>query len=331
MLTARENMLQTIRPGGKPDRFVKQYEAYDLIFENPIADPFPMPGAGPVVDSWGVTSEWAPGTPGPFPIHDQEHIVIQDIENWKDYVKRPSFKDLPEAAWEPAIAHAEAVDRNEKFCTVMIAPGLFERCHYLCEIKNTLEYLYEYPDEMHELIKYLTEFELEAAEAWIDHIHPDAVHHHDDWGMQTSTFMSPAMFADFFLEPYKEVYGYYKDHGVEIISHHSDSYGATLVPYMIEMGIDVWQGVLDTNNIPAMIEKYGGQIAFHGGMNNGIYDIENWSREAIHDGLVKLIESTDRCKYLIPGVCTGGPAAVFPGVYEAMDEEIEKLSAVYFQ
>ena len=31
--------------------------------------------------------------------------------------------------------------------------------------------------------------------------------------------------------------------GVDVIVHHSDSYAATLVPYMIEMGIDVWQGV----------------------------------------------------------------------------------------
>ncbi|MDR3343524.1 MAG: hypothetical protein LBT14_12230 [Treponema sp.] len=33
-----------------------------------------------------------------------------------------------------------------------------------------------------------------------------------------------------------------KSHGVEIIVHHSDSYTANLVPQMIEMGIDVFQG-----------------------------------------------------------------------------------------
>jgi hypothetical protein len=50
------------------------------------------------------------------------------------------------------------------------------------------------------------------------------------------------MFEDFFVEPYKQVYGYYKSHGCELIIHHSDSYGATLVPSMIEMGIAEWQG-----------------------------------------------------------------------------------------
>lgn len=35
MLTKRQNLLETIR-GGKPDRFVKQYEFMNLIMEAPI-------------------------------------------------------------------------------------------------------------------------------------------------------------------------------------------------------------------------------------------------------------------------------------------------------
>jgi hypothetical protein len=38
------------------------------------------------------------------------------------------------------------------------------------------------------------------------------------------------MFAEFFLEPYKQIYGYYHEHGVEIVAHHADSYAATLGP-----------------------------------------------------------------------------------------------------
>ena len=50
------------------------------------------------------------------------------------------------------------------------------------------------------------------------------------------------MFREYYLDAYKKVYGYYKDHGVQLIVHHSDSYAANLVPSMIEMGIDIWQG-----------------------------------------------------------------------------------------
>ena len=57
---------------------------------------------------------------------------------------------------------------------------------------------------MHDLIKYLTEWELELAEGICSNLHPDALFHHDDWGGLDSTFMSPAMFDEFLLEPYKE-------------------------------------------------------------------------------------------------------------------------------
>ena len=65
--------------------------------------------------------------------------------------------------------------------------------------------------------------ELSLAEEICSHTHPDAIFHHDDWGSQRSTFLSPAMFDDFYLDAYKQVYGYYKAHGVELIVHHSDS------------------------------------------------------------------------------------------------------------
>ncbi len=54
--------------------------------------------------------------------------------------------------------------------------------------------------------------------------------------------------------------------------HHSDSYAATLVPYMIEMGVDIWQGVMTTNNVPELMKKYGGQISFMGGIDSAKVD-----------------------------------------------------------
>ena len=84
---------------------------------------------------------------------------------------------------------------------------------------------------------------------------------------------------NFYFEPYKEIYGYYHSHGVELVIHHSDSYAATLVPSMIEMGIDVWQGCMGTNNLPELIKKYGGKISFMGGIENRAVDFESWTDE----------------------------------------------------
>ena len=60
----------------------------------------------------------------------------------------------------------------------LIAPGVFEMCHYLCEIQNTMMNFYEEPEAMHELIEYITEWELKWAEQICTYMKPDVVFHH---------------------------------------------------------------------------------------------------------------------------------------------------------
>ena len=182
MLTKRQNLIETIR-GGKPDRFVNQYEAFSMIMGTPFGkdNPSPKYGEHNVVNAWGVTKSWPIGTPGGFPVHDAEHIVIKDITKWRDYVKVPNII-YPAAEWEPFIEQVEKIDRKEKFATFFYAPGIFEQCHYLLEISNCLIAFYEEPEAMHEIIEMITDFELAYAAEVCKYLKPDALFHHDDWG-----------------------------------------------------------------------------------------------------------------------------------------------------
>jgi hypothetical protein len=330
MLTKRQNLIETLK-GGKPDRFVNQYEAFALMFQTPVTKQSPMPAYGQhnVVDAWGVTRSWPEGTPGAFPVHDAEHIVIKDIANWRDYVKMPQVI-FPASEWEESIAMMEKIDRNEYFATQFYAPGIFEQCHFLMEITNCLVAFYEEPDAMHEIIDMITEFELQYAEQVCKYLKPDAFFHHDDWGSQISTFISPDMFEEFLLPSYKKLYGYYKSHGVEVIMHHSDSYAATLVPYMIDMGIDIWQGVMKSNNIPELIKKYEGQITFMGGINSADVDFPAWTKEIVAKEVRSACEECGT-RFFIPNASQGLPMSTFPGVYESLSEEIDKMSKIMFK
>ena len=329
MLTKRQNLLETIR-GGKPDRFVNQYEAFEFVLNDPFAlrFPGPKPGEMEVEVGWGVTKQWPAGFPGAFPVHDEAHIVCKDLANWRDYVKAPPavFSD---EEWEPAIRRAQEIDRTEHFVTSFIAPGVFEQCHYLLEIQNCLISFYEEPEAMHELIDCITDWEVQYAKEVCKYIKPDALFHHDDWGSQISTFISPEMFEEFYLPAYKKIYGCYRENGVELIVHHSDSYAETLVPYMIEMGIDIWQGVMTTNNIPEMIRKYGGQISFMGGIDSATIDNPGWTREKVAQEVRRACTEYGKL-YFIPGASQGLPISNFEGVYEATSEEIEKMSKEMF-
>ncbi len=330
MLTKRQNLMETIT-GGKPDRFVNQYEPFAIMYGTPVTAQSPMPayGKGPVVDAWGVTRVWPEGTPGAFPVHDEEHIVLKDIAKWRDYVKAPKI-DFPAADWEPAIEQMEKIDRSEQFATLFYAPGIFEQSHYLMSITDALVAFYEEPEAMLELIEYITDFELRYAEQVCKYLKPDAFFQHDDWGTQISTFISPDMFEEFLLPSYKKLYGYYKSHGVEVIMHHSDSYAATLVPFMIDMGIDIWQGVMKGNNIPELLEKYKGQITFMGGINSADVDFPGWTPEIVAGEVKRACEENGKL-YFIPSASQGLPMSNYPGVYEALTKEIDNMSKIMFK
>lgn len=324
MLTIKQNLLETIR-GGCPERYVKQYE-YCKFVSDPIraGASFGCAKGETVVNSWGVTITWPDYVPGPFPLNTPETVVIKEIENWKEYVKRPRI-EYAEEEWIPYIEQVNAINRDEYFVAPIEAPGIFEKLHYLMGMEETMIAFYESPDEMHELIEWLTDWELDHAKEVVRHYHPDALFHHDDWGSQISSFLSPEMFREFIVPAYKRIYGYWKENGVQLIIHHSDSYGANLVDDMIDIGIDIWQGAMTTNNLPEIIRKYGGRIAIQGGIDNGLVDRPDWTPENCMEHTRAICKACGT-KYFIPSTTMGGPDSTFTGVYECVNDCIEQVS-----
>lgn len=330
MLTKRQNMIETLK-GGKPDRYVNQYEALALMLMTPYAMQYPMMpeyDAPAVQNGWGVWNVWPKGTPGSFPLHDDEHVLCTDITKWRDCIKAPEINYTAED-WAPCVAEMEKIDRNEYFATAAVFPGVFEQTHHFQEISRALMNCLIEPEATKELVDYITEWELKYAEQICKYLKPDALFHHDDWGSQTSTFISPELFEELFVPAYKKIYGYYKDHGVEVIVHHSDSYAATLVPYMIEMGIDVWQGCMSSNNVPELIGKYGDKITFMGAIDSAQVDFPDWTHEIIEERIRKICQDCGT-KYFIPCITQGLDISTYEGVYDSGSAAIDKISKEMF-
>ncbi len=329
MLTAKENMREVIR-GGNPDRYVNQYEAIQLLFHPyMMTQPLLQKGQENVVNGWGVTNSFPANVPGAFPVHTPDKIVCKDIEEWQEYVKAPNLK-FPDELWNIAKGMYDAVDGTKAFKATFVAPGLFEHTHHLMSIEEALMAYMTNPDEMHDLIKYITDWELEMAEGICSHLHPDMLFHHDDWGSELNSFLRPSIFEDFFLEPYQQIYGYYHDHGVEFVVHHSDCYCANILPTMIDMGIDVWQGCMKSNNVPELIKQYGGKMTFMGDIDNKFVDFDGWTDEDCAKAALDSIERCGSMKHFIPCITQGGPGSVYPGTYASISKTIDKLNCEKF-
>lgn len=328
MLTPRQNLIECIT-GGKPDRYVNQYEPLALVMSNPHGMKGPD-ADGVMQDNWGVYHKSIPGQPGVFPLHDEAHLVLEDITTWRDVVTPPGDVDDP-ALWSGIAEKMAAVDREQYFATAVVIPGVLERLNNLHGMAEVMMDFYEEPEAMEDLINCIVDWELRLAEGICKYAKPDALFHHDDWGTKISTFMAPDMFKEFLVEPYKKIYGYYKAHGVELIVHHSDTYGETLVPHMIDMGIDIWQGVLrSTNDIPKLISQYGGKISFMGGIETELIDKPDWNREEVDKEVDEALNVIDSKLYFIPCMTAGLNISGYPGVYDAVSEEIEKRSKIDF-
>ena len=101
------------------------------------------------------------------------------------------------------------------------------------------------------------------------------------------------------MPAYDKIYGTYKANGVELIVHHSDSYAANLVPYMIEMGMDIFQGASSTNNVPELVKKYGGKISFMGDLDNGVIDKEDWTHELVAKEVRRACETNGKHYFIL--------------------------------
>ena len=86
---------------------------------------------------------------------------------------------------------------------------------------------------------------------------------------------------------------------------------------------------MTTNNVPELIQKYGGQISFMGGIDSAKVDYPGWTRDVIKKEVRRACDENSRL-YFIPCASQGLDISTFPGVYETLSEEIAAYSKEIF-
>ena len=327
-MTAKEIFLELLKPDGKPERQLVQYEALQMTLGDPIGGYLHKgrrPGAT-ITDLWGTVIDWPADAPGSMPIVTDENKVIKDITRWREYVHAPDFipySSDPEA-WAGLRAKTRERAGDERLVAGFMATGIFEQCHFLMPFKDVLTNLYDHPQEMHELIDYITEFRLAYVKHLIENLKPDVIFSHDDWGTKDALFMKPDMWREFFKEPYRRFYGYIREQGV-IAIHHADSYLAPIVEDMAEIGIQVWQGVLPENNIPELQKRLKGSMVLMGGIGAAI-DREDAGEEEVRKYVHDALHEYCPGGHFIPSITYGLAGTVYKHVDPWIDDEIRKYN-----
>ena len=111
--------------------------------------------------------------------------------------------------------------------------------------------------------------------------------------------------------------------------HHADSFLEPIVEDMAEIGIDIWQGVLPTNNIAAISEKVGDRMMLMGGIDS-VIDREDATEEEIRAETRRACEAYGDLKGFWPGITYGGPGTLYPHVEPIVIDEIAKYNREHF-
>lgn len=318
--------MELLKPDGRPERQLKQYEAIQVIFQEP-ANGYLRGNRkrGSVsVDRFGTTILFPEDAPGATPHITDENKVLKDITRWRDFVHAPDLWAAcadDEEGWEKARAAADEIRARGCLPTALMGTGIFEQCHFLMGFEDTLTNFYEHPEEMHELIEYIFEYRLSYVRLVIEKLHPDVILSHDDWGTKDALFMKPETWREFFKEPYRKFYAYIRSQGV-IAIHHADSYLVPIVEDMAEIGIQCWQGVLPENNIPALQERLQGRMALMGGIGAAI-DRSDSTEEEISAYVQRVLEQNCPRGHYIPCITYGAPGTVFRHVDPVIDRVID--------
>ena len=326
-MTPKEIFLELLKPDGKPERQLKQYEALHLVLTDPINGYLRGNRVKGSVskDRWGTTILFPEDAPGATPHITATDKVCPDVTHWRDYVHAPDLIANCSEGWEACARQAREIAGDQRLVCGFMGTGIFEQTHFLMGFEDTLTGFYEHPDEMHELIEYITEYRLQYVKLLIENLRPDAIFSHDDWGAKEALFMKPEMWREFYKEPYRRFYGYIRDQGV-IAFHHADSYLAPIVEDMIEVGIQVWQGTLPENDIPALQKQLKGRLVLMGGIGAAI-DRPDSTEEEIRPYVRQALQTYCPGGHYIPCITYGIMGTVFKHVDPFIDDEIDKYNA----
>ena len=334
MLTPRQNMLETLKKDGKPDRLLNQYEAFGFAFGNPLINYVRgnmYPGMEPTQDAWGTPMIWPAHVPGAMPHITETNKPIPDITCWRDFVKVPDLiaNCSADEMWEPYIQNFEKLDKEQKLTTALVSTGVFERMHYLMGFEDTLCNFMLEPEAMEDLACAIGEYRLKGFKLIYEHCKPEVLLSHDDWGDKQNLFIQPELWRQFIKPQYEKGYGYMHDKGV-IILHHADSICEPIIEDMVDIHIDIWQGVLPQNDIVKIQKQLDGRMVLMGGIDAAIVDREDATEEEIRAEVRRACDTYAPGGHFVPCITYGFPGCIYKHVDPIISDEINRYNKEHF-
>ncbi|MCD8154733.1 MAG: hypothetical protein LUF78_08640 [Clostridiales bacterium] len=209
--------------------------------------------------------------------------LLDDICDWREKVHIP-MEELNAFDWEAYLKndeHFENIDREKVLVEFGVGNGCFERLMSLLGFVEGLMALATDPEECCAFFDALTDYQIAYIRKIKEHVNPDIINYYDDVATERGLFMSPDTYRRLIKPYHKKVMDAIHEMGM-FATYHCCGRAEDIVEDMIEIGADQWSSVQISNDIEALIQKYGDQITFSGGFDsNGPVALEGATPEMI--------------------------------------------------
>lgn len=265
-LTPKENFLRVAR-GEMPEYvpvapFGTPNDAPLMAMADPcILGTFRSPQGGK--DPWGVTYVTNKET-NFAALPEPNHFILSDIRKWRDVIRMPDYSGFD---WEAASkADKEKYVKNPETTAFVISgfADFFQQFISFMGFTEGLCAIYEEQDELEELLDYMLKHSLYITKNMIHYYKPDGYYLLDDTASKLQPFIAPSLFEELFVPRYKQCLDIAREADIPIF-YHNCGRCEDLMPFMVELGVSVWDPAQVQNDLVAAKKKYGRKLAINGG------------------------------------------------------------------
>ncbi|MCK9479244.1 MAG: methyltransferase [Firmicutes bacterium] len=234
-------------------KFPKDFATAPAVYADKPKTSGDQYGIGVYIDEWGCEfTNIQKGVIGEV----KTPLILHD--DWRDFEKAHIPKELLTFDID---AVNEFCKTTDKFVISDVLARPFERLQFIRGTENIYIDLLSPPKHMVAFIAKMHDFNCALIEKWAK-TSVDGIFFMDDWGSQNSLLINPKMWLDIFAPLYKEYIEIAHKYGKKALMH-SDGYILSILPHLIDMGLDAINSQIFCMGIDNL-KQYKGEITFWG-------------------------------------------------------------------
>jgi hypothetical protein len=210
-----------------------------------------------------VASDSAAGGVIPAP----GEFILKDVTQWK---KTITIQNIDNFDWQKLADQEYAmfgVNRDQQAVAYLAGCGVWERIAALMGFEEAMIALMEEPEACNELFTAITDMKIKQAEKALKYYKADTFINFDDIATERNLFMSPETYRTLIKPHHKRLNDAVKNLGMIPIQH-TCGHAELCVEDYIETGAAAWNSVQPTNDIAAILDKYGDRLCIEGGYDS---------------------------------------------------------------